>query len=100
MGRKKSFDKEKIAKIIGLLANNPDGLWIRQIARELNLSPTTVTKYVDTLLKPMVEDVSLGGHGKPLLRVIRLKPFVIERLQEGKSIDQIMKILRLLDKLS
>ena len=96
MGRKKGFDEKKIGSIIGILASNPDGLWLRRIASELKLSPTTVTKYVDGILKPLVEDVSLGGSGKPLLRVIRLKPFVIERLAEGKDIRQIMKMLDLM----
>ena len=100
MGRKKGFDKNKITKIIEVLARNPDGIWIRRIAAELKLSPTTVTKYIDSILKPLIEDVSLGGSGKPLLRVIRLKPFVLERFHEGKSIEQIMKILRLMNKLS
>lgn len=98
MGRKRGFDNQKIARIIGILASNPDGIWIRRIAGELKLSPTTVTKYMDTILKPMVEDVSLGSHGKPILRVIRLKPFVIERLNEGKSVTDILKILRLMSK--
>ena len=82
MGRKKGFDKRKITSIIGVLANNPEGLWLRRIAEETKLHPSTVTKYIDTLLKPLVEDVSLGGTGKPLLRVIKLKPFVLERLHE------------------
>ena len=99
MGRKKGFDQRKIGSILGTLASNPDGLWLRRIAEETKIHHSTVTKYIDTVLKPLVEDVSLGGSGKPLLRVIRLKPFVLERLHEGKSIDQIMKILHLMDKL-
>ena len=77
--------------------NNPDGIWLRRIAEEAKIHHSTVTKYIDTLLKPLVEDVSLGGSGKPLLRVIKLKPFVLERLQQGKSLDKIMKILKLMN---
>lgn len=100
MGRKKGFDKRKIGAIIGVLAKKPDGIWIRQIARYTKMHNSTVTKYVDTILKPLVEDVSLGSTEKPLLRVIRLKPYVIERLSEGKTIDQVMKILQLMDKIA
>lgn len=100
MGRKRGFDRQKIAKIIGIMASNPEGIWLRQIARESKIHHSTVAKYIDTILKPLVEDVSLGGTGKPLLRVIRLKPFVLEKLQEGRSIEQVMKVLRLMDKLS
>jgi DNA-binding IclR family transcriptional regulator len=100
MGRKKGFDKRKVTAIISVLANNPDGLWLRRIAQETKLHPSTVTKYIDTLLKPMVEDVSLGGSGKPLLRVIRLKSLVLERLQKGERLDQIMKVLKLMNQYS
>ena len=99
MGRKKGFDNKKIAAILGVLASNPDGLWLRGIARETNMHPLTVSRYIDKILKPLVEDVSLGGSGKPLLRVIKLKPFVIERLSEGKDINQIMRMLNLMNRI-
>ena len=100
MGRKKGFDKRKITSIITVLASNPDGIWLRRIAEETKMHPSTVTKYIDTLLKPMVVDVSLGGSGKPLLRVIKLKPFVIERIQRGENLDKIMKLLKLMNQYS
>jgi len=100
MGRKKGFDEKKILSIVRVLLNNPDGIWLRQIAKETQLSPATVAKYMDTALKPVVEENSLGRAEKPLLRVIKLKPFVMERLQEGKSLADIMRILRLVSKIS
>lgn len=100
MGRKKGFDNKKISAIIGILISNQDGMWVRQIERETGIHHSTVSKYLDTILKPLVEDVSLGGTGKPLLRVIRLKQFVIERLNQGQGIDQIMKTLRLMSKMT
>lgn len=99
MGRKEGFDNKKITGMITVLANNPDGLWLRRIAAELKLSPTTVTSYVEGALKPLVEDISLGTSGKPLLRVIRLKSFVLERLQAGEDINQVLKRLRLMEKI-
>ena len=98
MGRKKGFDERKIGKIVSVLAANPDGIWLRQIAKQVGCSPATIVHYIEGILAPLVEDTSLGA-GKPLLRVIRLKPFVIEKLQEGKDIRQIMKILRLVGKI-
>lgn len=100
MGRKKGFDEKKILAIVRVLLANPDGIWLRQIAKETQLSPATVGKYLDTILKPLVEESSLGRAEKPLLRVVKLKVFVIERLQEGKSLGGIMKILRLVSKIS
>lgn len=98
MGRKKGFDERKIAAIIGILYANPDGIWIRRIAREANLDHKTVSKYIDTVLKPLVEDVSLTGEKRAMLRVIKLKPFVVEKLAEGRNIQQILKVLRLMSK--
>jgi len=100
MGRKKGFDEKKISSIVRALLAHPDGIWLRQIAKETQLSPATVAKYLDTVLKPLVEESSLGSTEKPLLRVVKLKPFVIERLQEGKRLAGIMKILRLVSKIS
>ncbi len=99
MGRKKGFDEKKIAKIVSVLAANPDGLWLRQIAKQAGYSPTTVAHYLKTVLAPLIDDVSLGPDSKPLLRVVKLKPFVIERLQSGSNLQQIMKILRLMSKI-
>lgn len=99
MGRKKGFDERKIGKIVAVLLAHPDGIWLRRIAKEAGYSPTTVSHYVEGVLAPLIEDTSLGD-GKPLLRIIRLRPFVLERLQEGRDIKQIMKILRLMNKIN
>ena len=99
MGRKKGFDERKISKIVTALATNPDGIWLRRIARDTSYSPATVAHYLEGVLAPLIEDVSLGGIGKPLLRVVRLKPFVLGKLQEGRDIRQIMKLLRLMSKI-
>ena len=98
MGRKKGFDERKIGKIVSVLAANQDGIWLRRIAKESGYSPATVAHYLEGILAPLIDDVSLGT-GKPLLRVVKLKPFVIEKLQEGRDIRQIMKILKLMGKI-
>lgn len=97
MGRKKGFDNRKIVAIVGVLVNNPDGLWLRNIARETGLHPLTVSKYLDTILRPLVEETSLRSEKKPILRVIKLKPFVLEKLQEGRNIQQVLRLLRLME---
>ena len=99
MGRKKGFDEKKIMSIVKVLLAHQDGIWLRQIAKEAQLSPGTVAKYLDTIMNPLVEESSLGSPEKPLLRVVKLKAFVIERLQEGKTLADIMKILRLVSKI-
>ena len=72
----------------------PDGIWIRKIAEETALHPTTVTKYLEGVLSPLVEDVSLAGRERPILRIVRLKTFVIERMREGKNIQEILRLFK------
>lgn len=97
MGRKKGFDERKIASILRILAKNPDGLWLRGVAKEAKLSPSTVASYIEGPLRPFTEITDLGRSEKPLMRVIRLKPFVLEKLGEGKDLRQILKILKVME---
>ncbi len=96
MGRKPGFDNTKISSIITALTRYPDGIWLRRLGEETGLNHATVAKYINGLLKPLVEDTALGGKTKPLLRVIRLKSNVLDELAKGKDIQQIMKILRMM----
>ena len=82
MGRKPGLNERKVLTIIQVLLEHPDGIWLRQVAKETGLSPSTVARYLETILQPLVEENSLRA-GKPLLRVVNLKPFVTDRLQAG-----------------
>ena len=94
MGRKPGFDQMKAENIVRVLVRYPDGIWVRRIAQEAALHPTTVTKYIEGILSPLIEDVSLAGKERPILRIVRLKTYVIERLQEGKTIEEILRPLK------
>ena len=100
MGRKKGPSPQKIAALVSILARNPDGMWLRKLAKEAGMSPMTVSKYANTTLKPFLEDVSLASEKRSILRILRLKSFVIEKLREGKDLNQILKILALVEKIS
>ena len=97
MGRKRGFDKKKIGAIVTVLYQNPDGIWISRIAEQTKLHPTTVTKYVEGVLRPLVEDVSLAGKERAYLRIIKPKPFVLEKLQQGRNIQQILRLLKMME---
>ncbi|MFH0949495.1 MAG: hypothetical protein V1802_03335 [Candidatus Aenigmatarchaeota archaeon] len=99
MGRKKGFNEKKIAGIIAVLMKNPDGIWIRRIAKELDISPATVIHYVNNVMAPLVDEIILGDTGKPLLRVIKLKLFVFERLERGEDLKQIFRMLKIIEKI-
>jgi predicted DNA-binding transcriptional regulator YafY len=99
MGRKPGLSGEKMGRIISILVANPDGLWLRELARKCGCTHATISRYLDSSsLRPLLLDDSIGKPEKPALRLIRLKPFVIERLQQGQSLDQIMRFLRLMNK--
>ena len=51
---------------------------------------STVARYLQTTLQPVVDDNSLGA-GKPLLRGLKLRPFVIERLDAGHTLTEVMR---------
>jgi len=98
MGRKPGLSSEKTGRILSILASNPNGFWLRELARSCKYSHATVARYIsNSSIRPLLDDEPVGRPDKPALRFIRLKPFVIERLQEGKSLDQILRMLRVIE---
>jgi hypothetical protein len=91
-GRPKGVDMRKVLKVINVLVNEPQGLWLREISKRCNIHPTTISNYANTILSPLLEDVSLGKDEKPILRVLRLKNWVFERLEKGEDISKILSI--------
>ncbi|MBI4014775.1 MAG: hypothetical protein HY365_02370 [Candidatus Aenigmarchaeota archaeon] len=100
MGRKQGFDGRKISSIVSVLVRNPDGIWVRQIARELKISPMTVSKYAAGILKPLLEETRLGAGQKTMLLVLRLKPVVLQQIRQGRDINEIMKTARTISKIN
>ena len=96
-GRKPGPDPETARKIIQVLINNPDGVWIRELGKQAGVHPTTATKYVEGVLAPMVDIQLLGSNSeKPLLKVVKLKTIVIEKLEQGQKISEILRFLDIL----
>lgn len=64
-------DLSVINKIKLVLKSNPQGLWIREIARKARLPKSTVHFYINNYMKNEVEDViKVKGN---LIRLVRLK---------------------------
>lgn len=91
-GRPIGSDQQKLAVVVKILAENPEGIWLRKIAKKAGLHPTTVGNYMDSVLSPLIEDVSLGSDQKPIIRVIKLKASVMRRLEEGATLRQILQL--------
>jgi len=59
---------DKIKKILKVLRDNPEGLWVRELARKSNLDKSTVGRYAEKGLADKVE-WNYSGRNK----VLRLK---------------------------
>lgn len=71
MGRKSGPDELKLEKIRGILKKNPQGLWVREIARKTGLDKSTVSIYLSKYMVNEIEVVfPVGGQ---LIRIVRLK---------------------------
>ena len=50
LGRRKFLDREKLTLIREKLAEFPEGLWVRELARRTELDKSTVSRYLATYL--------------------------------------------------
>lgn len=96
-GRPKKLDNQKISLILGVLYRNESGLWLRELSKQTNLHPSTVNFYVERVLSPLLIDERVGNDEKPILRVIRLKPAIIEKLNQGYNFSEIMKYIKMVE---
>lgn len=66
---KKGIDELKIEKIKQVLKKNPNGLWVREIARKAGLDKSTVSIYLSKYIKEEVEILSISN----LVKIYKLK---------------------------
>lgn len=71
MGRRKGPDPEKIKLIGKVLRKNPQGLWVREIARKTGLDKSLVSRYLAEYMQDKVEEVF--PHLKGRLKIVKLK---------------------------
>ena len=70
MGRTKAPNQEIVKKIRAVLADNPHGVWIREIARKSGVSKSCVHVYVTQHMADDVKEVlSVSG----LVKLYKLK---------------------------
>jgi len=98
MARPRGYNSKIVAVLLGTLASKPEGLWIRRLAKEAKVHPSTVSRYLSGPLRTFVETSPLGSpDSRPLLIVVRLKPIVLQRLAEGASLADIMRLLSVME---
>lgn len=72
MPRRKRPDIEKIKLIKEVLIRNPEGLWIREIARKTGLDKSLVSRYLAEHMQNEIEEVySVKGKLIKIVRLIR-----------------------------
>lgn len=89
-----SYDEEKVERIVEALMANPDGLWLRKLAEEADVPVSTLHRYVEGFLSPLIDNVGVRDDEGQFfgVRVIRLRSGVRKRLEEGTSFEKLMKM--------
>jgi hypothetical protein len=96
MARRPGYAPQRIASILAVLAKHPEGIWMRKLESEAGLDKKTIRRYIEGPLAPVVEVTALGE--KPLLKVVRLKPAVFQRLGEGQNLEQVIRLMGLIER--
>lgn len=71
MPRRKGPDLEKIKLIRKVLIENPNGLWVREIARKTGLDKSLVSRYLAEYMDEEIEEI-YPIKGK-LMKIVKLK---------------------------
>jgi len=87
---------DRISKIINVLAANPEGMWLRHLAQETKIPPASLHRYLEWDLPDIVDSLGVKDeNGKYFgLRIIRLKPKIIEVIETG-GMDKLKSFLEL-----
>lgn len=65
----RKVDQKRIDKIREVLRKNPDGLWIRELARKSGVDKSAVSRYIAKSMKNEVEEINISG----LVKIVKLK---------------------------
>lgn len=88
----KTHDIAKIKQIMVVLMRNPDGVWLRRLASEAKVPLTTVHRYLEGPILPFIDNMGIktdkGFFG---VRVIKLKPGILKQLEQGLTIEKLIK---------
>ena len=68
---KKGPNPKSLEKIRDILKQNPQGLWIRELARKTKLDKSLISRYLNKYLTDKIEEVYLVK--KNLIKIVRLK---------------------------
>lgn len=67
----RAVDAKRLKALTGLLKAHPEGLWVRELARQTGLSKSSVSRYLGRDLRSEVETSYLGRNKCCRLRQAR-----------------------------
>lgn len=88
-GRPKGPDINKIALILRVLKQYPDGLWLRNIAKVTKLPPSTLAYYVNRYFNVFID--SLGFSNPETDKFIGLRIIRLKEAKKNVSVEEVMK---------
>lgn len=97
-GRPAGPDMDKIRRIINVLLNNPEGIWIRGLAKQTKLPLSTVHYYLENHLNDFITNIGAQDEeGKYFgVRLVKLKKGVKSHMENGTSLKKLMKTRQIL----
>ncbi|MFP4045984.1 MAG: hypothetical protein ACLFS3_02910 [Candidatus Aenigmatarchaeota archaeon] len=89
----KNPDLTKVKNLLSTLRKYPQGIWLRKLSRESDISPSTVHYYINNVVDSFI--VSQGAkdsEGKYFgIRLIKLREGVRKQLDSGKTVEYLLK---------
>lgn len=89
------YDKETVESLLKVLVKHPDGVWLSKLAKEADVPISTTAYYLDNQLKNLVYERAFGDR-KPVIRVVSLRPRVLESLEKGVSFSRIVRLMKII----
>ena len=94
----RTTNTKSITRIIEVLISYPKGIWLRRLAKEAKIPPSTLHYYLSHQLSQLTQSTGAKDEDGNYfgIRVIRIKSGVLRRLTRGERIEDIIKESKLL----
>jgi len=92
----KNYDFGKIKRIIGVLLENKDGIWLRRLSKESKVPVSTLHYYLGSVLSNMVDNIGARDENGNFfgIRLIKLRNGVFNNLIQDRSDGNLKKLLK------
>lgn len=91
---KPPYNKKIAVKVLKVLLEHPDGIWLSRLAKEAGVPISTTSHYIDHHLYSLIDETKIGDK-KSVIRIIRIKQQIYDKYV--KSMITIDNLLRTID---